>query len=247
MPVAANDMLMRGIIASSRPVVSSGIVLTHSFSDFRDTGTAIPLTLGTHAANHFAFICATGEAGVTGFSITGATGYQTLFDTMESSSGRARRAAVFYKKLTSASEAPPTLTSADDDEISASIHVFSGVDTTNHFDVTYTTGGAKPHVVHGQNNYTFDIPEITTANANSCLIAFAMQTHTNISAWGTPSGFQVAEAIVAANEGGTHFNHAVAYMENAGVAGVKAATPWGNTGIVSISDWSSRIFALRAA
>ena len=225
-------------------VVSSGIVLTHSFSDFRDTGTTIPLTLGTHAADHFAFICATGEAGVTGFSITGATGYTELFDTMESSSGRARRAAVFYKKLTSASETAPTLTSADDDEISASIHVFSGVDTVNPFDVTYAAG---THSVHGENNYTFDVPAITTANANSCLIAFAMQTHNNISAWGTPSGFTVAEAIVAANEGGTHFNHAVAYQADAGAAGVKAATPWNNTGVTSISDWSSRIFALRAA
>ncbi len=240
MALSAFDLCVKGILNSAQaPAPAAGITFVGSDRGVGDAGINIPLTLPAHAADDFGIVFAGGDGGVTGFSITAASGWTELFDAQEVT-GRNRRSAVFYKKLTSGSETDPVLTSANNDQISASVHVFRGVDTVTPFDVSEAAD-------HGQNSFNFNTPAITTVSDNCAILALGAQTHNNVTAWGAPTGYTLGENIAAADLSRNHYNQAVAYLLDAGSAGANGNISWNNTGAGGLADWTAVTLALRPA
>ncbi len=239
MPVSASDLLQKGILASSRPVAASGISFVSSNSGFVPSGTSIPLDLQTHAANDFAFVFAYGDRGSANISISGTTGWTELFDESHNT-GRLRRSAGFYKVLTSASEANPTVSFAAADFWSASITVFRGVDAVTPLDAVH---GASS----GANNLTPSAPAVTSVSTGACVFTMCGLTHAEITAIGAPAGYTLSQSVVSSDQGAVHFNQGTAYLLNAGPAGLKSPGNWNNSGNLSTTDYSAYTVALRPA
>lgn len=220
-----------------KPAVSGGNI-TYVGGDATTSGgvSSLGLTLPTHATDDFAVIYGYGDAGTATISITVATGWTELVQEQHTVN-RARRNAIFYKKLTSASETNPTVSFSASDQWGASVHIFRGVHTTDPFDgngADYTTNNNAD-----DNNPT---PQaITTDSAGSAILLLLGLTSSEISAGGAPSGYTLGENSFGANR-----NVVGAYLLDAGAAGAKSPGVWTNTASGSTADYSQYSIALRS-
>ncbi len=239
MTISAHDLIVKGILASSRPAAATGITYVGDDSGHVNTGTSIALTLPTHATDDFAVIYAYGDRTSANISISVATGWTELVDENHTA-GRARRNGIFYKKLTSASETNPTVSFSVSDDYSALVMVFRGVDTTTPLDATYTSG-------NGTDTLSPTAPAITTVTNNAAVLTFCGLTHSELTAYGAPSGYTLGPNTVSNTVGVAHLNSGAAYLLDSGTAGSKLGIAWSNSGTLSTTDYSVYTLALRPA
>ncbi len=187
---------------------------------------SLALTLpGGYQAGDVAYIMGfSDEAGTLAtMAVTGGTGYTTLIDQGNHSSGRDR---VYYlwRKVLTASETNPTITTDVALSHCAQLLVFRGVDNTTPEDAT-TTEEDDNNIANPDN------PAITTANDNAAVVVLlgAVQSaSTGTQAQGAPSGYTLASGAGNTGTDADEFMSA-AYLLDAGTAGAKTPGVWTNT------------------
>ncbi len=186
----------------------------------------IALTLpGGYASGDVAYIMGfSDEAGViANMGITGGTGYTTLIDQGNHTSGRDR---VYYlwRKVLTGSETDPSVTTDVSISHCAQLVVFRGVDNTTPEDATTT-------VEDDNNNANPDNPAITTVTDGAAVVTLlgAVQAASaGTQAQGAPSGYTLASGAGNTGTDADEFMSA-AYLLDAGVAGTKSPGVWTNT------------------
>jgi len=191
-----------------------------------DSGGSVGLVLPPHSADHLGLIFTFGDE--TGsWSISGATGWTKLVE-YTTSSGATHTTALFYKKFTSGSESDPTANyDQSTQQISASVHVFSGVDPTDPW------GSSSPFYSRAevQNDVNPPNQSILTDQDNSAIVVFHGATHNEISSAGAPSGYTLGEALL-----GVYRNNITAYLLDSGTAGSKQPGDWTHSGAFVYQD-----------
>lgn len=238
MPVSAFDLVQKGILASSAPVSapdpSGGISFIGSDVVDLKSPASLSLTLPAHQADDFGLIAVTGDVPTGSVSLTNAPGWTELVDE-QVTGGRARRVAFYYKSFTSAAEVNPTVDFSSTGEWSASVHVFRGVDATNPFDAAYERNETA-------NTFNMAAPDITTSTTGACIVATHFCTHSDVSVFAGPAGFTMGSQVA-----NTHRNQALAYLLDAGPAGLKSPGSWNNSGVGTTGESTVYTMALRQA
>jgi hypothetical protein len=224
------------------------ITFVGSISDEQENGTgSLTMTPPTHQADDFGLIMACGDdpTGILSLTLTVASGWTNLVDDWEENF-RNRRTKIWYKKFTSSSETAPVITCDQNEDHSASLHVFRGVHTTDPFDrdTPFFTEDDGDGSVAGLNPTN---AAIVTDNDNACVVLYHHHTQgeefTGITA---PSGYTLGEdARITISTGAGHGGHACAYLLDVGTAGTETPTAWQNTGTWVTADFSVHTIALR--
>ena len=202
--------------------------------------TDITLTMpGAAAEDDIAIIYARAdEAGtVPTLSLQTATGWTQVVDE-NPTSGRDRVEAVWWKRI-GASEANPVVQIDTAEEHSASLHVFTGVDTVTALDATTAFNS-------GQNDATPTAVGITTVTANAAVVIGHGATHDDIDTAVPPSGYTLGEAVIGATN--DHRGQVVAYDLDVGAAAAQSPGDWlHEVSAAATAEWSVWAIALRPA
>ena len=206
--------------------------------------TTIALTLPTHSTDDVGLIfCKADEQGTVGaFSVTVASGWTQLVE-LNHTGGRDRVTAIFYKRFTSGSETNPTATFSISEQISASVHVFSGVDTTTMFDMVspfYTQSNGTN--VTAPTLQAF--PSITTQTDNAAVVCFHGSSHDDIVNPVASSGYTIGEIVATAST--DHRTQFTQYDLDVGTSGtISPGTATHDGGRGTQGDWTHYSVALR--
>lgn len=234
-------MIPLGLMGETTIATPAGI--TFVGGDVGDEGSNqadIVLFQPTHQADDFGIVYGiSGDDFETHTLVT--TGW-SLLRTDAEASGTDRRSSIWYKKYLSDIEPNPVFgVSGGNEEHSASLYVFRGVDTATPFDTTeqYDTGVNNPNPTN--------LP-ITTTTDNACLILIAGVVSENITTMGVPAAPSgLIEGFSVVGSGTIHRQQVGCYKLGTGVAGVYTPTAWQNTIVSTNGEYQAYTLALRAA
>ena len=197
---------------------------------------------GTIAANDFAILTVmVDQDDLTAITQTAGDTF-TLLHYDESSAGRDRGSAMFYRRLTGL-EGTVTFEGTGDtvEEHSICLSVWRGVDTTTAFDVTFA---AADHYTEGQNNYNLTPDPVTTVTNGAMVILAETITHDDITTAGAPTNY-----TIAVDGTGTTQDHAQQIHVYREIATATTETPGAFTHTVNntVAEAQCRTVALRPA
>jgi hypothetical protein len=233
--------LIAGILSQQAAPAGGGITFVDSDVNHTDPGTSLSLSF-TCAEDDYALIYArSDESGsINVISING--GGWTTIDNQNPTSGR-DRVEYLFGRVMDGTETSVTVDYTVSEQISASIHIFRGVDTTTPLDVTQVFDS-------GANDATPTNPAITPTTANGCLVLFSGQTVNDVTTPGlptTPSGLTLGETVYGASTS-NHRGQCTAYKLDYGAAATITPTAWTHTvSSPSVAEYSSWTVALRPA
>lgn len=224
-------------------------MITFVGSDIQHTnGATVPfsetLVQPVHQADDFGLIYgfADAQSALPTLSVINAAGWSVLtdVDNLEHSSGRDRINFIATKFYTSSSEADPAVQVADvNEQMSCSLHVFRGVDTANPLDTSIViSDGADLELPTN--------PAITTVTDNAAIVLLHGANDNDHNSAGAPAGYTLGASVMGSSI--TNRQHAVAYLLDAGSAGLKTPGVWThNVDGANTSDYSVFTLALRPA
>ena len=117
------------------------------------------------------------------------------------------------------------------------------LDGEGNFSKTISLDSPFYEINSGNNNPDPINPEITTNNANACVVNFTCVTHNHVSAFGVPTGYTLGENNPNAN----NQQQATAYLLDVGAAGAETPAQWDNTESSSVAEFASVCVALKLA
>lgn len=225
------------------PPASSGITYVGGDSDEKDQNDSglLTMTLPVLANNDFGLMWVNSDgAGNTGIYSEAVVAGWTLQDTVEATSGRDRKAFLFYKWFVPG-DSEGTVTIDADPAVyrgrGCSMMVFRGVNTGQAFDVTPVLG-------QGQNDDTPSTESITPTSDNCCIVSF-MGMNAGVSrtvTWTPPLGHELGPTYNSNRTWG-----AGGYLLDQGTAAPTGNLDWTPTGAAATDEHCDAIIALRRA
>lgn len=215
-------------------------------NDTSGSTSSLTLTLPAHQADDFAVIFCMGRernGTSTPHYSTSTAGWSKLSEDKYAGTTVDSITAVFYKKLTSASETNPVIDNNSsiqtDFGFSVSVHIFRGVDPadpwaslTPFYQFSSGAGARNP-----------TNPAITTDADNATILLFNGSSHDNITTAGAPSGYTLGANVVGGPKDWRQ--QETAYLLDAGTLGVKTPGAWTNTGLNDENDYILYTVALK--
>jgi hypothetical protein len=167
------------------------------------------------------------------------SGWTVVAEAPSAGGGTSRTLGVYYKIAASegASYTWSSQNASADNYVGVSIITLSGTETA--LDVSYDSA---THLLHSSNTINQDQPDITTASANAWAVACQGMSHTEITAFGAPSGLTLRSSTVD----NSYRNVGIATID-AGAAGAESIGVWTSTGTATNTDSSAITIAVGAA
>ena len=220
-----------------------GGAITFVDSDVNDAepGTSLALSFTCQEDDYALIYARSDEAGTVNVMTINGGGW-TGIDNRNPTTGR-DRVEYLFGRVMDGTETTVTVDYTVSEEISASIHIFRGVDTTTPLDVSVVFDA-------GANNATPTNPAITPTTANGALVLFSGQTVNDVTTPGlptTPTGLSLGETVHGASTS-NHRGQCTAYKLDYGSAATITPTAWTHTvSAPSVAEYSSWTVALRPA
>ena len=197
----------------------------------------LTLTLPVGTAENDVGILLVAECLTTGATIAPASGW-TLVRTDSTTDADDRDCSIFYRVF-GASESNPAVATSAQVFRSASLLVFSGVDTTTPVDVTALAQGTGDNPTN---------PAVTTTTDNGALVLWQFPTRDDVTTVGlpaTPSGLILGPELHGSTRG--NVQTIPCYLEDAGTAGTITPTAWTSTTTSSTAEYFCYTIALNAS